>query len=296
MGLSILSMVIGGLPWFIRGQSLGGTSYMNQLKMINPYNPGLGDASLSDFLDRFWSNFSRYVTKEIPDAVFNFGPAYNEPLSGKEWMIGLIFLVVIGFGLVQLKHFRWLIIGYILGTLGILMIWPDVWIGVRFIVPVIPIFILGFLNGFYNLFVLIRKQSKISNVVLYAPLALLLFLISPLQELHTRAKEAYPLAWQRYFEVAEWLNKNEENVVISCGKPSLFYTYADNFTMRYKFTKDTDELIAHLERQQVDYVVIDQVYGNTFQYLIPAVRQHPERFQQVLHLKNPDTFLLKFKR
>ena len=85
-------------------------------------------------------------------------------------------------------------------------------------------------------------------------------------------------------------------MVISCGKPSLFYAYADNYTMRYKFTSDTNELLTQLERQKVDYVVIDQVYGNTFKYLLPAVRQHPERFSQVLHFKNPDTFLLKFKR
>ena len=91
--------------------------------------------------------------------------------------------------------------------------------------------------------------------------------------------------------------KNENGKVVSCGKPSLFYTYAgDNYTMRYQFTQDATELIAHLERQQVDYVVIDQVYGNTLQYLLPAVRQYPNRFEQILHLKNPDTFLLKFKR
>lgn len=296
MIISISALIVGGFPWFIRGQSLGGASYLNQLKMINPYNPGLGDATTSDFLDRFWSNFSRYVTKEIPDSVFNFGPAYNEAITGKEWFIGIVFLALIGFGLVKLKSYKWLIIGYMLGTLGILMIWPDVWIGVRFIVPVIPFFLLGFLNGFYQLFLLIRNQNALSQAVSYSPLVIVLFLLSPLQDLHIKAKAEYPVSWQRYFEVAQWLDKNEDNVVVGCGKPSLFYTYADNFTMRYKFTQDTNELIAHLERQKVDYVVIDQVYGNTFKYLLPAVRQHPDRFTQVLHLKNPDTFLLKFKR
>lgn len=296
MSVSIGSLFIGGLPWFIRGQSLGGTSYMNQLKMINPYNPGLGEASISDFIDRFWSNFTRYITREIPDAIFNFGPNYNSEISGIEWFFGFLILSLIGFGLYQLKNYRWLLIGYMLGTLGILMIWPDVWIGVRFIVPVVPLFLIGLINGFFSLFKILRRQSEVSMVVNYAPIIVALFLISPMSELSKKAKAPYPPAWQRYFEVAEWLNQNEENKVISCGKPSLFYTYADNFTMRYKFTKDASELIAQLERQKVDYVVIDQVYGNTFQYLLPAVRQYPDRFQQVLHLKSPDTFLLKFKR
>ena len=295
MGITIGSMIIGGLPWFIRGQAHGGASYMNQLKMINPYNPGLGEASLGDFADRFWSNFSRYITKEIPDVIFNYGPDYGQPAVATQWILGLLLLILIFIGIFQLSKYKWMLLGYLLGTFGILMIWPDVWIGVRFIVPIIPILILGFLNGFYFLFRKIRNQENISSAVLYAPFVIVLFLIKPLGELHDKAKADFPPAWKRYFEIAEWIKTNEKEVVVSCGKPSLFYTYAGNFTMRYKFTKDASELIADLEKQRVDYVVIDQVYGNTFQYLLPAIRQYPNRFEQVIHLKNPDTFLLKFK-
>ena len=70
--------------------------------------------------------------------------------------------------------------------------------------------------------------------------------------------------------------------------------YANKYTVRYKFA-DPQDLITHLESSNVEYVVIDQVYGNTLRYLLPAVRQNPERFQQVYHLQNPDTYLLKFK-
>lgn len=296
IGITIGSMIIGGLPWFIRGQAYGGASYMNQLKMINPYNPGLGTADFGDFTSRFWSNFSRYITSEIPDVIFNFRPDYNNTYTFSQWIIGLVFIGIIFLGIFQLKHHRWSIMGYLLATFGILMIWPDVWIGVRFIVPITPILLLGFFNGFYFLFQKIRNQKQLSIAVLYSPLVILLFLIKPFGELHDKAKTDFPPAWQRYFEVANWIKTNEKGAVVSCGKPSLFYTYADNFTMRYKFTQDASELITDLEKQQVDYVVIDQVYGNTFQYLLPAVRQYPNRFEQVLHLKNPDTFLLKFKK
>ncbi|QSE98010.1 ArnT family glycosyltransferase [Fulvivirga lutea] len=297
LGASIGGLVVGGLPWFIRGQSLGGTSYMNQLKMINPYNPSLGVADFSDYIDRFWSNFSRYITREIPDALFNYGPNYSQPIEFKEWVFGLIIVGLTTYGVIKIKKYNWLILGYLLGTFGILMIWPDVWIGVRFIVPIIPILWIGLLKGFYELFKAIRGQQEISSVVNYAPLVIILFLISPLNELSAKAKAPFPPAWEQYFKVAEWIKQNEKEAVVSCGKPSLFFIYAgDNFTMRYKLSKDPAELIADLEKQRVDYVVIDQVYGNTFQYLLPAVRQYPNRFKQVLHLKNPDTFLLKFER
>jgi hypothetical protein len=292
MGAFILTFIIGFLPWFIRGQKLGGTSYINQLKMINPYNPGLGQANFGDFVDRTINNFSRYFSREIPDAIFTFGPAYNEPIKGSEWFFGFIILALIGYGIYQLKEYRLVILGYLLGTFGILMIWPDVWIGVRFIVPIISILVVALICGFVALLGKITTHS----VTQYIPIVAILFTIGSVIDLHNTAKAPYPPAWQRYFEVAEWLKKNEKEVVVSCGKPSLFYTYADNYTMRYKFTQDAEKLIDNLEKQQVDYVVIDQVYGNTFQYLLPAVRQYPDRFQQVLHLKNPDTYLLKFKK
>ncbi len=293
MAAFIGSFVIGALPWFIRGQSLGGASYMNQLKLINPYNPGLGDASMSDFIDRALNNFSRYVTREIPDAFLTFGPDYRAPISGGAWLLGIGLLVFIGYGIYKTNKYRWTLIGYLLGTFGILMIWPDVWIGVRFIVPIIPILFFGLFNGILHL----KKSVSHRPAIQYSGLIILLFSASSFTKLHDTAKSPFPPAWQRYFEVAQWMKNNENGKVVSCGKPSLFYTYAgDNYTMRYQFTQEASELIAHLERQQVDYVVIDQVYGNTLQYLLPAVRQYPDRFEQVLHLKNPDTFLLKFKR
>ncbi len=285
--------VVGALPWFIRGQKLGGASYLNQLKMINPYNPGLGNASLGDFIDRAINNFTRYISREIPDSIFTYGPEYNTPASGGEWIWGIAILGIAGFGIYQLKQHRLVVLGYLLGTFVILMIWPDEWIGVRFIVPIVPVLVFCFLYGIVKL----RSSVGERPLIQYSGLILILFTLSSFNQLHDTAKAPYPPAWQQYFEVADWLKKNEKQAVVSCGKPSLFYTFAgDNFTMRYKFTQNADELLADLEKQQVDYVVIDQVYGNTFQYLLPAVRQYPNRFEQVLHLKNPDTFLLRFKK
>jgi hypothetical protein len=97
--------------------------------------------------------------------------------------------------------------------------------------------------------------------------------------------------------MGEWLRRNESpDVVVSCGKPTLFYLYSQTYTVRYAFEQDPALLIQDLEKEQVDYVVIDQVYPNTIRYLLPALRAYPDRFEQIYHLGNPDTFLLKFKR
>ena len=140
----LVTFLAGALPWFIRGQKLGGGSYMKQLSMINPYQPALGKADFGDFVDRVLNNFSRYVTFEIPSAIFPVKqPEYGTSYSAGDWALGLLMVGLIFYGIFSLPKYRWLILGYILGTLAILMIWPDVWIGVRFIVPIIPLLILG---------------------------------------------------------------------------------------------------------------------------------------------------------
>ncbi len=291
-------LIIGVLPWFIRGQKLGGASYLKQLTLINPYQPNLGQADIGDFVARFFANFERYVTWEIPSALFPIKqPQYGGEPTAAEWFVGLILLLLLFYGLFQTGKFKWLLLGYVLATFGILMIWPSVWIGVRFMVPMIPILLIGFFNA---LQLIISKVSVASGKKSFNPLLLsvfVLFSFSPVSALNKQAKAAYTPAWKNYFAVAKWVNRNlDDGVVVSCGKPALFYLEAETFTMRYKFAQNPDELIKDLEEKQVDYVVVDQVYGNTYRYLVPAIRKYPNRFEQVLHLQNPDTYLLKFIR
>ncbi|MEM6523478.1 MAG: phospholipid carrier-dependent glycosyltransferase [Bacteroidota bacterium] len=284
-------------PWFIRGSNLGGSSYIRQLKMINPYQPALGQADLGDFIDRFLENFSRYITKELPDALFPvFDPAYGQEASGSAWLIGLLLMGIMVFGLLKLKDHQWLITGYLLSTFAILMLWPQVWIGVRFVVSIIPILILLLVNGLFQAVLIMVKKSNKKVVAAVLMSIFLLFQFNAISEIHDQAKEKYSPGWRNYFELAKWIDRNVKGeTVVACGKPSLFHLFANKYTLRYKFG-NPEELLIHLEERQVDYVVIDQVYGNTLRYLLPAVRQYPERFQQVQHLPNPDTYLLKFKR
>ena len=144
----------------------------------------------------------------------------------------------------------------------------------------------------------LRKLNIVKKQIpAFVLLIMALFYISPMMDKHEKATEPLVPAWKNYFEVATWAKNNlKDDVLISCGIPSSFYLYADTYTVRFKFSEDPKELIADLEKRKVDYVVIDQFYGNTFRYLIPAVRKYPHRFEQVYHLKNPDTYLLKFKR
>jgi len=39
---------------------------------INPYRPKIGIADFGDYINRFGSNISRYISKEIPTSIFPF--------------------------------------------------------------------------------------------------------------------------------------------------------------------------------------------------------------------------------
>ena len=285
------------MPWSIRSADLGGSSYMNQLKMLNPYQPSLGEAEFSDYVARIGENVQRYITKEIPSAFYpSIDPAYQQPADMGDWLFGLILIGVGLAGCWLIRPYRFLLLGYLLATFGILMLWPQVWYGVRFLVPVIPLLYLA--AGGAIAYLLYNKLKQPAGD--WKPFLLLLFIIplfAPLKKLHDDAASPYHPAWESYFRAASWINKNvPEGAVISSGKPSLFYLYAQRPVMRYLFTENEETLLQNLEENDVDYVIIDQVYGNTIKYLLPVVQNNRDRFEVVHQVKNPDTFILKFKK
>ncbi|MGK7391185.1 MAG: ArnT family glycosyltransferase [Candidatus Cyclobacteriaceae bacterium M2_1C_046] len=292
----VILFILMALPWSIRSSNLGGSSYMNQLKMVNPYQPALGEASTGDFIDRIGENLVRYVTKEIPSAFYPaFDPEYGKDAGAGDWLFGM---VLIGFGIWGLwliKQYRFLLLGYLLATFGILMLWPQVWYGVRFIVPIIPLFYIALGAVLAYLFYQRFKFNE-TGWKPYLLLLLALPLFSSVEKLHKEAYSPYHPAWENYFKAAVWAKNNlPKDAVISTGKPTLFYLYSDRPTDRYPFNENQEELMKQL-KSTVDYVVIDQVYGNTIRYLLPVVQENRDQFEMVLHLKNPDTFLLKLKK
>ena len=73
--------------------------------------------------------------------------------------------------------------------------------------------------------------------------------------------------------------------------------FSKTWVCNYKWTTDESELISDLVKRNVDYVILDQLgYSSTYRYLLPAIQNHQQLFTPVMHLTNPDTYLLKFDR
>jgi len=301
---TISGFALLALPWFIRGKIIGGGSYMSQLFMKNPYRPEMGNMEMFDWFTRFGKNLMRYITREIPSGTFPFIHVdYDADITVMQWIIGIIILLIAAYGLYKLPKQRILILWYLLGTFGIVLLWPDVWFGPRYIIPVIPFILLLTVYGIYGgVLMVAERKYKLNNRLISNILIPWLFLFSiPLflpgvKELHAFAEGVYSNTYRNFFEIAKWSRYNTPaDAIFCCRKPALFYAYAQRPMTLYKYTTDKEELIDDLKEKNVRFVVLEQLgYASTGRYLVPAIQRYPLKFNIIQHLQDPDTYLLEF--
>jgi len=292
-----LGVMLLAFPWQLRNHKIGGSSYVKQLKMVNPYRPELGTADYGDYLTRFGNNVNRYLTKEIPVATFSITkPNYRQLPSASEWLYGIVFFMLIIFGVLNLKKYKLLILTYLAGALIILLLWPDVWVGIRFLIPTVPFLLIGLVNGMQEILSIITPVPA-NKYVLWLPVFLSILLFSDIKNLRNNAKAEVKPEWANYYSLADWAEGNlEANTVITCRKPVMFYLYSNSFTVNYKYTVDEQDFINDLLNKGVDYVVMDQLgYSSTSRYLYPVIQNNPKRFELIQERNNPDTYLFRIK-
>jgi hypothetical protein len=201
------------------------------------------------------------------------------------------------YGLFKLGKKSLIIICYLAATFGILLLWPEVWTGVRFVLPVVPLLLFAGIYGIYHS--IQNSFSKLKINLKFNILILLIFglsFIAPIKRIHLKAKNDYPVAWKNYFNVASWFkNEGLKDIVVICRKPMLFHLRSGTFTSTFKYSNDVDDLLNDLTKRKADYVVLDNLgYRQTYEYLLPAINENKEKFQVIFKLDNPDTYLLKF--
>ena len=307
-----VSTLVGGfillaLPWYIRTKRLGGSAYINELFQKNPYRPELGKMGLGDWFTRFGHNLERYITREIPSGNFDFLRVtnYKQPITAGEWIIGILIIVVMIYGLFRLKKYFKLFLFYLIASFGILLLWPDVWVGTRFMLPLVPLLTFLFINGIIELISILGiKFLKIKNqTVIYLALVVLsIFTINSygknaIYYREMQAKSPFPKPYQSYFELAGWIKRNTPaNSVTCCRKQALFYLYSGKYVTGFANTDNVVKEIEYLEKRGTDYVVLDHLgYSSTARYLYPAIRRFPDKFKVIKHIKKPDTYLFKFE-
>lgn len=292
-------------PGIIRSTRLGGSTYLQQLTQINPYRPELGSMAAGDWFVRISENFARYLSREIPSGTFNFITVsdYKAPVSGVEYLVGMGIIGLFFLGFRLLPRYRKLLLFYVLATFGILLLWPPVWYGVRFMLPLIPLFsLLVVVVAFRMTEVLMnrlgafrRKPQQTLAIMGAGILLLALYAWPPLHSRHKEAAEPLPAAYEEYFALAEWLSTHAADTAVTASRKSeLFYLYSGQPVARYTHTTDADALLDDLIANSVDYVVGDHLgFSSTERYLYPAISRDPYKFH-VIH-REGNSYLMQFK-
>jgi 4-amino-4-deoxy-L-arabinose transferase-like glycosyltransferase len=291
--LAVLSgFVVIALPYYLRNKMLGsGSGYLKYIVYKNPYQRELGTMGLTDYIERIFSNGVRYLSIEVPHGIL---PFIDNSASGTlGWATGLILAVLSVFALIRLKRYRKLILSLFIVNAGILLIWPDVWVGIRFMIPLLPFLFLLLVISLRELF----KPLKIKTNYMY--LLVPLFLLANkdvISQYHQYAGHDYPPAYANYFNLASWAaaNTNPKDIFIA-RKPQFFYLFSGRQTNTYLYISDDQALLKNMEAQRVKYVVIEQLgYGSTPRYLVPAIQKNQSRFRMVHQTAKPETYLLEF--
>ncbi|QZE14388.1 hypothetical protein K4L44_00350 [Halosquirtibacter laminarini] len=252
--------------------------------------------------ERILKNAMRYLSKEIPSSITPF--LEISETSSAHWYHYIIGVLLIGFvvyGLISLEfRYRLLLVGYLSGQFAIQLLWPSVWFGVRFMIPIVPI--LQFLTawGIFNLIFKANKDKKnqantIPRVIF---LSLLLFINLPsVKQMGKNSNGKWPQKYIDYFTLAKWCDKTlPKDAVIACRKPALFYLYSKRTVTYFKDTVDDDLLLNDLKNKNTSYIVVDRLgYTSTSRYLVPALKKNKDKVDQVCHIGKPPTFLVRLK-
>jgi len=300
VGAYILSFSVLYLPWMIRDHMHGLKSrYLDTMTVANAWRPEEGHINtLSGFLDKMAVNFNDTVIKGFTEVLFPFVKV-EETVPHTMLFIGLLVLLITFFGAWKTGKFRIFFGGYLLANIGVFLLWHS-GNGSRYVWPLAPFIAICFFLGLFEIAKWVLGKFKVKANPMLAYLILLIgFLMLPkMKELNDMAKQDFPPAYKNYFQIAEAVKANgSPKMTVCCRKAEMFHYYSGTFVTMYDFSLDDRKVIATMVRTNVDFVVLEQLgYSSTGRYLYPAIMKHPDLFQPVMHLENPDTYLLAFNK
>ncbi len=283
--LAALVVVLGipALLWWLRSRATGGVHYLRQLMQVDPYRPALGRVDLHDMLARFADNVVSYATIHLPVLLF------GRPGT---WLAGL------SIALLTFAFMGWAIRARRPGVaelflplyLGLLLIWPAVWAGDRFLLPALPL-LLGF--AAVALLWLPRRLGHPAGRAIGVVAVLSFVAVSAprvLEQLRsgtdcTAAYEAgdpYPCLsppFIPFFTVAQWARDSlPVGAPVLSRKPRLFWALSGHTGDIYPESKEPGAFFDRVRRTGARYLVVDELGDLTAFYVGPTLTAFPQGF------------------
>ncbi|MGD8628407.1 MAG: glycosyltransferase family 39 protein, partial [bacterium] len=290
-------VVVSGL-WGIRNYLVAGegSRYLNVLLSANPYDPDQGTVTFSGLISRAWINGTAYLGGLLPTIVL---PTLVKPIRefgeiATTSLFSVLVIVIAVFGAVALRKKTLLISLYIVLYMLIYLGWPEVWRSERFMIPMAPLLAIYLYAGIRWLFGFFGARGIVVTVIC-ALLALTNTIA--LHRFIGRSRD-YPPGWVRYFDAAEWIGTNsDEDAIVLCRKPFLFYLFSNRRTIAYPFTRDKAAMREYLLEARPDYIVLEKLGAGTSAtdvYLIPVLKEMTDYLEDAYFTEEPVTAVFRF--
>ena len=274
--LIVLAVLIAAsLAWSLRNYAATGegSRYLSVLLKVDPYDPQKGDIGVIGLFARMGQNLLGYSGELIAYTVL---PSYHVHVASEEVSLArnIISVAVVAFaalGGYTLRRRALLINIYLLLYLLAYLVWPDIWMSDRFMVPIAPIVAVYAVYGIYRLCGLLGLPRKAGLII---PVLVVLTNAYALT-LYTQRERGYTPLWANYIQCAIWSARNTHpDDLFICRKPFFFSLFSERKTISYPFTRDHRVMMDYFDEWEADYIVIDYFggpTGTTELYVLPVL-------------------------
>lgn len=284
LAATALALGVPMLLWGLRARGVGQGEYGSEFWMVDPYDPGKGRVGLGGLVGRFAENLVGYVGGHVPGGIVGAAT----PLLGA---LGLILVVAAAVGWARSVRRRPGPAELFLPLYaGLILLWPPVWSGDRFALPLYPLL---FLYGA----VALRELLGPRGPALARSAGAVAFLVVLLPALKTWAgsvqeASACSAAVRRggpfacygpgigaFVEAAGWSAANlPEGAAVLSRKPSMFYVLSGIPSRTFPFSDEPGRHLALADEIGARYELFDQWDGLASRWVAAAVGAQPAAF------------------
>jgi hypothetical protein len=271
------------LLWYLRARNQGGIDYVGQFWYVDPYAPELGRIDVAGFFGRMTENAGNYVRVHLPILLIGASPPAALAAS-----IAVLLLATLGWarritrpGVAELLLPLYL---------GLLLAWPAVWSGERFLLPAMPLLLFyagdALIAGIERLR---PRAGLLAGTVVVAIVAVAAMpavadavrIGSYCRSLY-RAGDPYPCLgaeWRDFFDTAKMAERVlPEDAVVLSRKPRLFYGLSGLRGRNYPMSPEPSVFFAAAADAGARYVVLDRLGRQAQAYLLPVLFRRPNAF------------------
>jgi hypothetical protein len=282
----LLSAATAGLSalWWLRSRAFAEAAYVSEFWLVEPYQPELGTIGPADLVARIFENAQKYVTIHLPTLLAEASGVILVAFSAAVVALAL-------WGWVRRLHRPRVAELFLPAYLGLILVWPAVWSGERFLLPVLPLLL--FLAG-EGLGRLARRLGERGAAAGVLAVAVLVALMAPALvraadagrecTQRYRAGDRYPCLgnpfWIDFFELAGTTGEAlPEGAVVLNRKPRLFHVLSGGLKARnYPLSSDAAAFFATADSAGARYVIYDRLDSVSDYYLRPILAGHSAAF------------------